>query len=333
VLITNDDGVDSVGIQILAAAIASTGEHEVIVVAPADDRSGTGAALGSFSPSAGGLQASAVTLPEAPDVEAWALEGTPAMCVLAAALGGFGERPELVVSGINAGLNTGRAVLHSGTVGAALTGQNFGLSGLAVSTALNDPWHWDTAAAYAVEVLPLLIDAPARSVLNLNVPALPYSEVRGIRWARLAPFGETRAAFVADPVDAADGDEDGNDDPRRDPAPGISAGAPEGFPGAIGAGHHAAASAVGERRRLRMELQLAEHDFDDDTDTGVCRDGWAALTAIVGVTEAWPGDHDLDPDGPAAITRAIVPGAPLDPAHRLPDHDAVGVLRRPVIVP
>src|SRR5690242_6388142 len=127
VLITNDDGVDSVGIQILAAAIAATGEHEVLVVAPADDRSGTGAALGSFWSEEGGIPTTAVTLPEAPGVEAWALEGTPAMCVLAAALGGFGERPDLVVSGINAGLNTGRAVLHSGTVGAVLTGQNFGL--------------------------------------------------------------------------------------------------------------------------------------------------------------------------------------------------------------
>src|SRR5690349_15158334 len=247
VLITNDDGVDSVGIQLLAAAIAASGEHEVKVVAPADDRSGTGAALGSFSPSEGGLHATAVELPDAPGVEAWALEGTPAMCVLAAALGGFGERPELIVSGINAGLNTGRAVLHSGTVGAVLTGQNFGLSGLAVSTALNDPWHWDTAAAYAVEVLPMLIDAPARSALNLNVPALPRSEVRGVRWARLAPFGETRAAFVSDR--ASDGD------------------------GTVGA-------AVGERRRLRMELQLAEHAFAADTDTGVVRDGWAALTTL-----------------------------------------------------
>jgi 5'-nucleotidase len=298
VLITNDDGVDSVGIQVLAAAIAATGDHEVLVVAPADDRSGTGAALGSFSPSEGGLEAVAVTLPDAPGVAAWALEGTPAMCVLAAALGGFGERPELIVSGINAGLNTGRAVLHSGTVGAVLTGQNFGISGLAVSTALDDPWRWDTAAAFAVQVLPMLLDAPPRSALNLNVPALPESEVRGIRWARLAPFGETRAAFVSD----------------HEPADGTE-------------------RAGGERRRLRMELRLAEHDFDDDTDTGVVRDGWAALTTLVGVVEAWPGDHQLDGDAaPGELVRSIVPGAPLDPAHRIPDAAGAGALRRPVIV-
>lgn len=292
VLITNDDGVDSVGIQILAAAIAASGDHEVRVVAPADDRSGTGAALGSFSPSEDGLEATAVTLPEAPGVEAWALDGTPAMCVLAAVLGGFGERPDLIVSGINAGLNTGRAVLHSGTVGAVLTGQNFGISGLAVSSALSDPWQWETAAAYAVEVLPMLIDAPPRSALNLNVPALAYHEVRGVRWARLAPFGETRAGFTAD------GDGNG----------------------------------TGSRRRLRMELQLSEHDFEPDTDQGIVRDGWASLTTLVGVVEAWPGDHQLDlADTPGALTQTILPGAPLEPAHQVPDASTDGVLRRPVI--
>ena len=297
VLITNDDGVDSVGIQLLAAAIAATGDHEVLVVAPADDRSGTGAALGSFSSADGGLEITAVELPDAPGVEAWALEGTPAMCVLAAALGGFGPRPELIVSGINAGLNTGRAVLHSGTVGAVLTGQNFGLSGLAVSTALADPWEWATAAAIAVEVLPLVIDAPPRSALNLNVPALPREQVRGIRWARLAPFGETRAAMVAEPADVG---------PRTDGG--------------------------GDRRRLTMSLQLSETDFEPDTDNGVVRDGWASLTTLVGVVEAWPGDHLLDADEIATdVTQAMVPGASLHHAHRVPDPSGPGVLRRPVV--
>lgn len=298
VLITNDDGVDSVGIQLLAAAVAATGDHEVLVVAPADDRSGTGAALGNFSPSAGGLEVTAVELPDAPGVEAWALEGTPAMCVLAAALGGFGPRPDLIVSGINAGLNTGRAVLHSGTVGAVLTGQNFGLSGLAVSTALADPWEWATAAAIAVEVLPLVIDAPPRSALNLNVPALPREQVRGIRWARLAPFGETRAAMVAEPAEPAE--------------PGAGGGA--------------------DRRRLTMELQLSEIDFEADTDNGVVRDGWASLTTLVGVVEAWPGDHLLDANEIATdLTQTMVPGAALHHAHRVPDASGAGVLRRPVI--
>jgi 5'-nucleotidase len=76
-----------------------------------------------------------------------------------------------------------------------LTAQNFGLSGLAVSVQAGEVWHWDTAASLACTVLRLLAEAPPRSALNLNVPALPLDEVRGVRWARLAPFGEVRTAL------------------------------------------------------------------------------------------------------------------------------------------
>ena len=75
------------------------------------------------------------------------------------------------LSGPNAGLNTGRAILHSGTVGAALTAQNFGLSALAVSAQGDgsSPWHWDTAVAIAAEVIDLVLAAPPRSVVNLKI--------------------------------------------------------------------------------------------------------------------------------------------------------------------
>ena len=74
---------------------------------------------------------------------------------------------------INAGLNTGRAILHSGTVGAALTAQNFGAKGLAVSVAAAEPWRWETAATIAIEVLDLLIvcAAPVSSEPSEHVPA------------------------------------------------------------------------------------------------------------------------------------------------------------------
>ena len=110
-------------------------------------------------------------------------------------LGAFGPPPDLVVSGINAGLNTGRAILHSGTVGAALTAQNFGAKGLVVSVQAGTPWRWDTAATITLEVLDLLIDVRHRSVLNLNVPVLPRVEIKGVRWARFAAFGAVRAAI------------------------------------------------------------------------------------------------------------------------------------------
>jgi 5'-nucleotidase len=234
-----------------------------------------------------------VSLPDAPGIEAWAVNAPPAMCVLASRLGGFGEPPELVVSGINAGMNTGRAILHSGTVGAALTAQNFGLSALAVSLQDGDPWRWDTAAALAVEVLELLLDGPARSVLNLNVPNVERAEVKGIRWARLAPFGEVRMAITPEDVEG-----EGDDDPTR---------------------------------RLSTELQLAEVNFEPDTDTGLVRAGYAALTTLVAVVEAWPSAA-LAAGLPAGdIAEHLAPGAALRRSHRVPDPDDSGHLRRPRI--
>ena len=116
-------------------------------------------------------------MPGCEGVPAYAIDGPPGLCVCAARLGAFGDPPDIVVSGINSGCNTGRAILHSGTVGAALTAQSFGCSALAVSVDVSDPWRFDTAARVALDVLPMLLDAPPRSVLNLNVPARPYDEV------------------------------------------------------------------------------------------------------------------------------------------------------------
>jgi len=191
-LVTNDDGIDAEGLHVLARQLAR-GTHQVIVAAPAFDASGSGAALGVFHADSH-IDVKRVHIPDC-DAPAWAVSGPPGLCVLAARLGAFGEPPEVVVSGINTGLNTGRAILHSGTVGAALTAQNFGAKGLAVSVEAVTPWRFDTAATVALEVLDQLIEAPPRSVLNLNVPALPRAELKGLRWARLAAFGAVRAAI------------------------------------------------------------------------------------------------------------------------------------------
>jgi 5'-nucleotidase len=191
-LVTNDDGIDAEGLHVLARHLARAG-HEVIVAAPASDASGSGAALGVFHADSH-IDVKRMDIPDC-DAPAWAVAGPPGLCVLAARLGAFGDPPEIVVSGINAGLNTGRAILHSGTVGAALTAQNFGAKGLAVSVEAVTPWRFDTAATVALEVLDQLIEAPPRSVLNLNVPALSRSELMGLRWARLAAFGAVRAAI------------------------------------------------------------------------------------------------------------------------------------------
>jgi 5'-nucleotidase len=191
VLITNDDGVMSPGIHELARHIEDAG-YEVIVVAPDHDASGTGASLGRISPDAP-VKITQTEI-EGLKAEAFGISGPPAMCVVAAVNEAFGPAPDIVVSGINAGLNTGRSTLHSGTVGAALAGQNFGLRGLAVSLDPSDVWQWATAAALAVNVLPEVMAAPARVALNLNVPGVFLADVKGVRWAGLAAMGSVRSS-------------------------------------------------------------------------------------------------------------------------------------------
>lgn len=190
VLVTNDDGVGAPGLLVLAQALAAAG-HDIVVAAPLADNSGASAAIGPVHLT-GGVTFRHVELEGLPDVDAYGLDGPPALAVLAARLEGFGPAPDVVVSGINPGNNTGRAVLHSGTVGAALTAANFGLSGVAVSVGSSDPVHFDTAAPVAVAALRWLRTAPVGTVLNVNVPGLPLAELAGVAEARLAPFGTVR---------------------------------------------------------------------------------------------------------------------------------------------
>ena len=116
-LITNDDGIDSLGLQELARCIEAEG-FDVTVVAPSYDASGTGASLGHISKDRP-INFKEVAVPGLSG-RAFSLDGPPALCAIAGHLEAFGPRPDIVVSGPNLGLNTGRSVLHSGTVGAAL---------------------------------------------------------------------------------------------------------------------------------------------------------------------------------------------------------------------
>lgn len=194
VLVTNDDGVGTPGIATLALAIAGAG-HEVVVAAPSDDRSGASAAIGGMRADET-IEVEPVVLPGLEGVACFAVAAPPALIVMAACMGGFGPPPALVASGINPGFNTGRAVLHSGTVGAALSAANFGRSGLAVSIGVGGKPRWSTAAGLAVPALDWLAGQPARTVMNLNVPNVGPDAVRGVRDASLAPFGTVRAALV-----------------------------------------------------------------------------------------------------------------------------------------
>jgi len=121
----------------------------------------------------------------------------PGHIVVAALNGWFDPAPDVVLSGINHGANVGRAVLHSGTVGAALTAGISDARGLAVSldVALHPTGerYWESAAAVLPPVLDLLLNSPEGTVLSLNVPDRPADDLCPIRHARLARGGTVQA--------------------------------------------------------------------------------------------------------------------------------------------
>ncbi len=198
ILVTNDDGVDQPGIAALAAALVDAG-HEVVVVAPAEERSGSGAAVGHLADGAR-IRVDAHQLAEAPGILAYGVDGPPALCSLLGFFEVFGPRPDLVLSGINPGANTGRGLLHSGTVGAVLTAADLGMSGAAISLhrelGTTTPPRWSTPAAVAVSAVEWLLALPRKTALNINVPDVALDALRGARWGRISAFGTFATTVV-----------------------------------------------------------------------------------------------------------------------------------------
>ena len=193
-LVTNDDGIDSVGLRTLAQAAVAAG-LEVTVAAPDGERSGSSAALSALEV-AGQVTVEERELDGLNSVKALSVRASPALIVFIAIQGAFGHPPGIVLSGINAGPNTGQAVLHSGTVGAALTAVSHGIPAMALSLASVKPRHWDTAAATATKAIGWFLPrAEVPVVINVNTPDLPADELRGLRPARLAAFGAVQATI------------------------------------------------------------------------------------------------------------------------------------------
>lgn len=175
ILISNDDGVFAPGLAALAQALQALAQIQVI--APDRNRSGASNALTLDRP-----------------VEACqhdngfiSLSGTPTDCVHMGIAGLFGPRPQIVVSGINAGANLGDDVIYSGTVAAAMEGRALPLPAIAISLASHHPQHFTSAAQIAATLVTAVdrLVLPPRTLLNVNVPDLPLAQIKGIHITRL----------------------------------------------------------------------------------------------------------------------------------------------------
>lgn len=178
ILVSNDDGVDAPGIRILSEGLRAAG-HEVVVVAPDRDRSGASNSLTLDLP---------VRIKRL-DEFTWSVAGTPTDCVHLALTGMLEVEPDIVVSGINNSANLGDDVIYSGTVSAAMEGRFLGLPAVAVSlvTAEHKARNFETAARAAVEIVARLKSdpLPADTILNVNVPDVPWDELAGFEVTRL----------------------------------------------------------------------------------------------------------------------------------------------------
>ncbi len=175
ILLSNDDGCMAPGLLCLREHLSR--QHQVAVVAPDRNRSGASNSLTLLNPLRVQTHADGTRC----------VDGTPTDCVHLALTGLLDEQPDMVVSGINAGANLGDDTLYSGTVAAAMEGRHLGVSAIAISCVSFDPQHYDTAARVAMRLVERLQHAPlpGDTILNVNVPDLPWDALGGFEVTRL----------------------------------------------------------------------------------------------------------------------------------------------------
>jgi 5'-nucleotidase len=176
VLISNDDGLDAIGIRVLTEHVSQFAR--VTIVAPDRDRSGASNSLTLDQP---------VRIIES-DGQRYRVAGTPTDCVHLALTGLLDDEPDMVVSGINNGANLGDDVIYSGTVAAAMEGRYLGLPAIAVSLVYEGkPRNFESAGLAVLQLIQRLTDdpLPADTILNVNVPDRPWSELEGFEVTRL----------------------------------------------------------------------------------------------------------------------------------------------------
>ena len=194
ILVSNDDGYRAPGIIALAEALAV--DHQISIVAPERNCSGASNSLTLER----GLRVCQIA------ENSYYVDGTPTDTVHLAITGVLKSEPDMVVSGINAGANMGDDVLYSGTVAAAMEGRHLGLPAIAVSLNSFTPGYFETAAKAVVQLLKNLDEASfaTNTILNVNVPDIPWAEIKGFKATRLGNRHKSEGVII-------------QDDPRGDP--------------------------------------------------------------------------------------------------------------------
>ena len=194
ILITNDDGYRAQGIRVLADHLSS--QYQISIVAPERNCSGASNSLTLER----GLRASQYA------EQAYFVDGTPTDSVHLALTGLLSDVPTIVVSGMNAGANMGDDVLYSGTVAAAMEGRHLGLPAIAISMNDYQPKHYASGAKAALQLLGSLrqTNFAEKTILNVNVPDIPWQDIRGFQATRLGHRHQSEGVIK-------------QDDPRGDP--------------------------------------------------------------------------------------------------------------------
>jgi len=187
ILVSNDDGYQAPGIACLAEALASIAD--VTVVAPDRNRSGASNSLTLEQP----LRTTSISN------NVTAVDGTPTDCVHLALTGLLDFEPDMVIAGINAGANLGDDVLYSGTVAAATEGRFLGLPAIAVSLVGDKLIHYQTAARAVISLIKQLQGnpLPVDTILNVNVPNIPWEQLEGFEATRLGRRHKSEAVIKA----------------------------------------------------------------------------------------------------------------------------------------
>jgi 5'-nucleotidase len=183
ILLTNDDGIYAPGLAAMERALAKLGD--VAVVAPATEQSGVAHSITYLTP----LTAKEVF--DGPRRRGWAVDGSPADSVKIGIFEYCPRRPDLVVSGINGGLNAGINVLYSGTVAAAIEGAFFGITSIAVSLEYDEHAEFDRAAEIALPIIRRILELkdPETQLYNLNIPT---EAIHGGAEVKTVPMGTFR---------------------------------------------------------------------------------------------------------------------------------------------